>query len=67
MSCCAAGFSAIELSATLSGVPLYAQRGYGSTGRIVVPLPSGHRFAGVTMRKPLRTGETAPEALSAAG
>src|SRR5580698_347017 len=36
-----AGFMHFELGSTLTGVPLYLQRGYTEVERIAVPLPNG--------------------------
>jgi GNAT superfamily N-acetyltransferase len=48
-----AGYRQFQLSASLTGVPLYQSLGYAETGREDVPLPNGLRFRLVTMRKTL--------------
>jgi len=63
----AAGFDAIELGATLSGVPLYAQLGYESTGSIALDLPGGLVFGGATMRKRLMNSGAADLAVGPGG
>jgi len=47
----AAGFSRFEMGATLTGVPLYLQRGYHVLERIEVPLPNGAALPIVRMAK----------------
>ena len=47
----AAGFSRFEMGATLTGVPLYRQRGYHVLERIEVPLPTGAALPIVRMAK----------------
>jgi len=47
----AAGFTRFEMGATLTGVPLYAARGYVPLERIEVPLPNGAALPIVRMTK----------------
>jgi GNAT superfamily N-acetyltransferase len=47
-----AGFDALEMESTLTGVPLYTLRGYRETGRVEVALPNGEVLEVVRMRKP---------------
>jgi GNAT superfamily N-acetyltransferase len=47
----ARGFRRFEMGATLTGVPMYAARGYVEIGRIDVPLPNGLRLPVVRMGK----------------
>lgn len=47
----AAGFTRLEMGATLSGVPLYAARGYVARERLSVPLPEGEELPIVRMEK----------------
>jgi len=47
----AAGFTRIELCATLAGEPLYAAFGYAVTERYDAPIPGGLSLAVVQMRK----------------
>jgi N-acetylglutamate synthase-like GNAT family acetyltransferase len=46
-----AGFRRLEMGATLTGVPLYAARGYREVERIEVPLPNGAALPVVRMAK----------------
>lgn len=46
-----AGFTCLELGATLPGVPLYTAMGYQEIERIDVPLPDGELLGIVKMRK----------------
>lgn len=46
-----AGFRRFEMGSTLTGVPLYSQRGYVEQGRIEVPLPNGESLTVVRMTK----------------
>ncbi len=46
-----AGFMHFELGSTLTGVPLYLQRGYTEVERIAVPLPNGEVVSVVKMIK----------------
>ena len=46
-----AGFTRLEMGATLTGVPLYEARGYKSVERIEVPLRNGHLLPVVRMVK----------------
>ena len=50
----AAGFRRAELSATLSGVPFYAARGYVEMEPGFVPLPGGPSLPVVRMERSLR-------------
>jgi len=47
----AAGNAELELTATLSGEPLYRALGYEEQGRIAVDLPGGDTFPGIVMHK----------------
>jgi GNAT superfamily N-acetyltransferase len=47
------GFTAIELGATLPGVPLYEALGYNAVERIDAPLPDGEMLEIVRMKKVL--------------
>lgn len=47
----AAGFTRLEMGATLTGVPFYKARGYAVLERISVPLPGGNSMAIVRMGK----------------
>jgi GNAT superfamily N-acetyltransferase len=49
----AAGFSSLEMGATLTGVPLYRARGYAELQKVDVPLPEGDCLPIVVMRKSL--------------
>ena len=49
----AAGFRCFEMGSTLTGVPLYALKGYREIERIEVPLPNGEAVPVVRMRKDL--------------
>lgn len=51
----AAGFRALELMATLPGVPLYAARGFVGVDNVRDRLPDGTEIDFVRMRKPLPT------------
>lgn len=51
----AAGFRRFEMGSTLTGVPLYRQKGYVETERIEVPLPNGEALPVVRMRKDPQT------------
>ncbi len=46
-----AGFTTLELMATLPGEPLYAALGFTVEERIVVPLPDGELLPGARMRR----------------
>ena len=46
-----AGFQRFEMGSTLTGVPLYSQRGYIAKERIGVPLPNGEALPIVIMTK----------------
>jgi len=45
------GFRRFEMASTLTGVPLYWQRGYREVGRIAVPVGNGERIEVVRMVK----------------
>jgi GNAT superfamily N-acetyltransferase len=45
------GFRLFEMGSTLTGVPLYWQRGYREVGRIAVPVGNGERIEVVRMVK----------------
>jgi GNAT superfamily N-acetyltransferase len=47
----ARGFRRFEMGATLTGVPMYAARGYAAGERIEVPLPNGMSLTVVRMSK----------------
>jgi GNAT superfamily N-acetyltransferase len=47
----ARGFRKFEMGATLTGVPMYAARGYSAEEKIEVPLPNGLTLAVVKMSK----------------
>jgi GNAT superfamily N-acetyltransferase len=49
----ARGFRRFEMGATLTGVPMYAARGYAKGERIEVPLPNGLSLTVVRMSKTL--------------
>lgn len=49
----AAGFSSLEMGATLTGVPLYKAHGYVELQKVEVPLPEGEALPIVVMRKTL--------------
>jgi len=49
----ARGFRRFEMGATLTGVPMYAARGYAEGERIEVPLPNGLSLTVVRMAKTL--------------
>lgn len=46
-----AGYRQLQLTASLTGVPLYEALGYEETARSALPLPGGLRFKVVAMRK----------------
>jgi GNAT superfamily N-acetyltransferase len=46
-----AGFTRLEMGATLTGVPFYRVRGYTETAHLSVPLPGGESLAIVRMEK----------------
>jgi GNAT superfamily N-acetyltransferase len=48
-----AGFRTLEMGSTLTGVPLYALRGYVARERVAVPLPNGETLPIVHMVKVL--------------
>jgi GNAT superfamily N-acetyltransferase len=50
----AAGFSRFEMGSTLTGVPLYRQKGYVEVERIAVPLGNGEALPVVKMVKSAR-------------
>ena len=50
----AAGFSRLEMGATLTGVPLYQARGYVSLENLAVPLANGNSLPIVRMAKDFR-------------
>jgi len=50
----AAGFRRFEMGSTLTGVPLYALKGYREIERIAVPLPNGEALPVVRMEKDLQ-------------
>jgi N-acetylglutamate synthase-like GNAT family acetyltransferase len=57
----AAGFSQLEIAATLPGVPLYEACGYKVVERAEVPLPNGERLPIARMREAsLRTASAPP-------
>jgi GNAT superfamily N-acetyltransferase len=58
----AAGYEAMEVSATLSGVPFYLKRGYRPINQVALCLPGNIPFAGVHMVKvPARCRQCSPE------
>ena len=46
-----AGFSRLEMGATLTGVPFYRAKGYVELEQLVVPLKNGESLAIVRMAK----------------
>lgn len=46
-----AGYRQLQLTATLTGVPLYQSLGYEATDRSAIDLPDGQQFRVVAMRK----------------
>jgi hypothetical protein len=46
-----AGYRQLQLTASLTGVPLYESLGYEETTRTALSLPGGLRFKVVAMRK----------------
>jgi GNAT superfamily N-acetyltransferase len=50
----AAGFSSLEMGATLTGVPLYKARGYLELHHVDVPLSDGESLPIVVMRKTIK-------------
>ena len=50
-----AGFTRLELAATLTGEPLFRARGFTETGRFDVPLPNGIMLPVVRMTKSIFT------------
>ena len=50
----AAGFTRLEMGATLTGVPLYQARGYIAMENLEVPLGNGDTLLIVRMQKPVR-------------
>jgi GNAT superfamily N-acetyltransferase len=46
-----AGFTALEMGSTLTGVPLYRLRGYEERERIAIPLPNGESLPVIRMTK----------------
>jgi len=55
----AAGFRRFEMGSTLTGVPLYKQKGYVETERIFVPLANGEALPVVKMVKAPAVRQTA--------
>jgi GNAT superfamily N-acetyltransferase len=55
-----AGFTALELGATLTGLPFYRRYGYKPIERRDAPLPSGESLAIVAMRKVVSANAPAP-------
>ena len=47
----AAGFTRLEMGATLTGVPFYLAKGYRAVEDLAVPLPDGDGLAIVRMEK----------------
>jgi GNAT superfamily N-acetyltransferase len=52
----AAGFTRLEMGATLSGVPFYRARGYSELENQLVPLGNGERLAIIRMAKKVGAG-----------
>jgi GNAT superfamily N-acetyltransferase len=50
-----AGFTTLELGATLTGLPFYRRFGYGEGERREVPLPNGLKLTIVAMQKQIAT------------
>lgn len=53
-----AGYTRLEMGATLTGVPFYEARGYQAVERVTAPLPDGETLAIVRMEKSLSSHET---------
>lgn len=52
----AAGFVRFELTATLTGHPLYAACGYADVEKIDIPLAEGETLGAIRMQKPAKAG-----------
>jgi GNAT superfamily N-acetyltransferase len=50
----AQGFRRFEMGATLTGIPMYAARGYAAVEKIEVPLPNGLSLTVVRMAKTMK-------------
>src|SRR5215469_5671850 len=61
-SAATAGFSRLEMGATLSGVPFYRAKGYATGEELSVPLPGGQSMAVVRMEKGLTVDRKQPTA-----
>ncbi len=59
-----AGFRALEMGSTLTGVPLYTLRGYVRQADVLVPLPNGEELPIVRMMKRLERGRSRTEIAS---
>jgi len=59
-SAATAGFSRLEMGATLSGVPFYRAKGYATGEELSVPLPGGQSMAVVRMEKRLTVDREQP-------
>ncbi len=55
-----AGFTALELGATLTGLPFYRRYGFEAAETRQAPLPGGESLAIVAMRKVIRASSPAP-------
>jgi GNAT superfamily N-acetyltransferase len=63
----AAGFSAFELTSTLTGVALYRRHGYVETERLIFTLPNGVPYVAVRMRRETAAARSASAWQSPAG
>ena len=55
-----AGFNALEMGSTLTGVPLYLRKGYVAREKVEVPLPNGESLPIVYMVKVLHAAKQGP-------